>query len=95
MASASARSTSCATLDKEKPFSPLGVVAIVKDCAKGWKSNWMATTRDEIHPSRGEASHEAISKPRLVAGSKLRRKLSKIFQRLNQESGFGPRCPPG
>src|SRR5208337_189526 len=94
-ASATVRSRSCATFEKEKLFSPWRVVAIVRGCAKGWKSSCMATTRVETHPICEEISQEAMSKPRLVTGIRLRRKLSKTFQRLNQERGFGPRRPPG
>ena len=43
----------------------------------------------------GEMSQEAMSRPRLAVDKKLRRRLSKIFQRLKRESGFGPRPPAG
>ena len=83
-----------AIFEGEKLFRPRWVVAIVKGCAKEWKSSSIETTRVAIHPIKGEVSHATTSSPRLVAGTRLRRKLSRIFQRLKQESWFGRRPPP-
>jgi len=94
-ASTIALSRSCVTFENEKPFSHPPAVAHVKGCTRGWKSSCMATTQVDIHPILEEISQETMSKPRLVGGTMLRRRLSKIFQRSNQESGFFPRRPVG
>ena len=53
----------------------------------------MPTTSMAIPPNKGEINQEAINKPRLAAGNRLRRRLSRIFQRLSRESWF-VLCPP-
>ncbi len=52
-ASTTARSRSCASFEREKLFSPWRVVAMVKGCARGWKSSCMPTTSVAIHASPG------------------------------------------
>ena len=42
----------------------------------------------------GEEIQERTSKAMPAIGTRLRRKLSKIFQRLIADSLFGPRRPP-
>ena len=88
-----ARRTSWTALRVERPFVPRRVVTTMNGWARGAEKELRGDDESGNPARRGETVHEATRRAMLAAGMRLRRRLSKSFQRSYHESALRTSFP--